>query len=130
MSIKRREYLLQHPEKVPYILNHHSKGDSYPEKYFKGIFDKYGIEYKQNYYCEGYFLDFAFPNNKTYIEIDGEQHFLDKRIVEHDKIRTQKLKDAGWTCIARVRWSEYQRLDDDERMMFVYNLLHNIECWY
>ena len=40
-----------------------------------------------------------------------EQHYADKRIVEHDKIRTTKLMESGFKCIERVRWSEFQKLD-------------------
>ena len=119
ISESRKRYLLEHPEKVPYVLNHHSKGDSYPEQYFKTLFENEQIEYKQNYYQNGYFLDFAWPEQKKYIEIDGEQHYVDPRIVKHDKKRTKKLNDAGWVCIKRIRWSEYQKLDILEKQKLV-----------
>lgn len=119
VSESRKKYLMEHPEKVPYVLNHHSKGDSYPEQYFKTLFENEQIEYKQNYYQNGYFLDFAWPEQKKYIEIDGEQHYVDPRIVKHDKKRTKKLNDAGWVCIKRIRWSEYQKLDILEKQKLI-----------
>ena len=119
ISESRKKYLMEHPEKVPYVLNHHSKGDSYPEQYFKTLFENEQIEYKQNYYQNGYFLDFAWPEQKKYIEIDGEQHYVDPRIVKHDKKRTKKLNDAGWVCIKRIRWSEYQKLDILEKQKLI-----------
>ena len=119
ISESRKQYLIEHPDKVPYLINHHSKGDSYPEKYFKEIFDNKNIEYKQNYYQCGYFLDFAWPDKKIYLEVDGEQHYLDKRIVEHDKIRTQTLLDNGWTCLVRIRWSEFKQLSKIEKEAYL-----------
>ena len=123
ISASRKKYLMEHPEKVPYVLNHHSKGDSYPEQYFKTLFENEQIEYKQNYYQNGYFLDFAWPEQKKYLEIDGEQHYVDQRIVKHDKKRTKKLtkklNDAGWMCIKRIRWSEYQKLDILEKQKLI-----------
>lgn len=126
ISESRKKYLLEHPDKVPYLLNHHSKGDSYPEKYFKEVFDNEHIEYKQNYYQCGYFLDFAWPDKKIYVEIDGEQHYLDKRIIEHDKIRTQKLLESGWICIERIRWSDYQALSNSEKINYLKSIFEKL----
>lgn len=119
ISEGRKKYLIEHPDEVPYLINHHSKGDSYPEKYFKEVFDNEHIDYKQNYYQCGYFLDFAWPEKKIYLEVDGEQHYLDKRIVEHDKVRTQKLLENGWTCIERVRWSEFKHLSKEKKSEYL-----------
>lgn len=119
LSEKRKKFLMENPDKVPYLLNHHSKGDSYPEKYFKEILEKENIEYIQNFHQSGYFLDFAFIEKKLYLEIDGEQHYVDKRIVEHDKVRTKKLLNDGWICVERIRWSEYKKMNDDERKAYL-----------
>jgi len=127
VSESRKKYLLEHPEKVPYVLNHHSKGDSYPEKYFKEVFDNAEIDYSQNYYSNGYFLDFAWPDIKIYIEIDGEQHYVDHRIVEHDKIRTQRLHELGWRLLTRIRWSDFQKLEQIEKENLIYRLLQTIK---
>lgn len=127
ISEGRKKYLNKHPDKVPYLINHHSKGDSYPEKYFKEVFDNEHIEYKQNYYQCGYFLDFAWPEKKIYLEVDGEQHYLDKRIVEHDKVRTQKLLENGWTCIERVRWSEFKHLSNEKKSEYLKLVFENLE---
>lgn len=126
ISMGRKRYLEQHPDKVPYLLNHHSKGDSYPEKYFKEVFDNENVEYKQNYYQSGYFLDFAWPDKKLYLEVDGEQHYRDKRIIEHDKKRTQKLLDEGWTCLIRIRWSEYKGLNETQQKEFVKSFIEKL----
>lgn len=126
ISEGRKKYLNEHPDKVPYLINHHSKGDSYPEKYFKEVFDNENVEYKQNYYQSGYFLDFAWPDKKLYLEVDGEQHYRDKRIVEHDKKRTQKLLEDGWTCLIRIRWSEYKGLNESQQKEFVKSFIEKL----
>lgn len=119
LSIKRKQYLLDNPEKVPYKLNHHSK-QSYPEKYFREVFDNDDLlktaisEFRVKLYS----LDFAFPDIKFYIEIDGEQHYTDSRIVEHDKKRNLELEKMGWKSI-RIRWSEYNKKSLEEKQEFI-----------
>lgn len=108
----RKQFLEEHPEKVPYLMNH-SSNISYPERYFMECFkDVSNIVHQHPVYR--YSLDFANIDEKIYLEIDGEQHYTDKRIVAHDVIRTQKLLDADWTGI-RIRWSEFQKLDEIQR---------------
>lgn len=122
-SIKK--FLLEHPEKVPYKLNHSSK-QSFPEKFFETVFINNGISFEKEFYTNGYWLDFCF--NKTfYVEIDGEQHYLDKKIVEHDKIRTARLTESGFKCIERVRWSEFQKLDKDSQKEYISTLIDKIK---
>ena len=123
-----KEYLKQHPDKVPYVINHHSKGDSYCEKYFKDILNNANLEYKQNYYQCGYFLDFAFPEKHIYFEVDGEQHYVDKRIIEHDIKRTKILSDNGWRCLFRIRWSKYQKLSKDKKEIFIKKIIEKIKA--
>lgn len=127
ISEGRKQYLIEHPDKVPYLLNHHSKGDSYPEKYFKTVFDNAHVDYKQNYYQCGYFLDFAWPEKKIYLEVDGEQHYLDKRIVEHDKARAQTLLENGWTCIERVRWSKFKHLSEEKKFEYLKSVFEKLK---
>lgn len=109
ISKARIKYLAENPEMVPYKLNHYSKGPSYPERYWKKIFDSVGLKYTEQYQIHTYQLDFALVEEKIDIEIDGEQHYLDERIVESDKRRNEYLKSLGWKII-RIRWSEYKKL--------------------
>lgn len=125
ISESRKKFLLEHPEKVPYKLNHSSK-QSFPEKFFETVFINNGISFEKEFYTNGYWLDFCF--NKTfYVEIDGEQHYLDKKIVEHDKIRTARLTESGFKCIERVRWSEFQKLDKDSQREYISTLVDKIK---
>lgn len=126
ISEGRKRYLAEHPDKVPYILNHHSKGDSYPEKYFMTCFDNYLIKYEKDYRALSYFLDFAWLDSKCYIEVDGEQHYLDKDIIEHDIIRSKNLEDDGWKCLERIRWKSFKKLGLEDQKKFVQSLIKKI----
>lgn len=109
----RKEYLLLNPDKVPYKLNHYSKGKSYAEQYWKEVLDNNKIKYVEEYQIGLYSLDFAILDNKIDLEIDGDQHHLDDRIVESDKRRNEYLENLGWKII-RIRWSDYKKLKDKE----------------
>ena len=113
ISRSRKQYLLEHPEQVPYKLNHSSK-ESYPEMYFAELFRREELNLHKEYYCLGYYLDFCDIKNKVDIEIDGEQHYVDPKIVAHDKIRTEALEAAGWK-IFRVRWAEYKTMTEEQK---------------
>lgn len=91
-----------------------NKPKSYAEEYFDKIF----TTAKQQYRVNRYILDYAWPNTKTYIEVDGEQHYTEKGL-EHDKIRTEYLESIGWKCIIRIRWSLYNKLKYEERKKFI-----------
>ena len=125
ISEARKEYLKNNPDKVPYLLNHYSKGDSYPEVYFECIFKKHKINYIKKYRIHTYELDFAILDKKIDIEIDGSQHILDKRIVESDIKRTKYLEDNGWDII-RIDWSKYQKSEKDVFIKELIDYINNI----
>lgn len=90
ISEKRIRYLASNPDKVPYLLNHSSK-ESYPEKYFTEIFGNEGIEVVKKFRIRLYELDFCIPEKKIDIEIDGDQHYSDIKIVQSDLRRNNQL---------------------------------------
>lgn len=119
ISAIRKQYLDDNPDKVPYVLNHSSK-ISYPEQYFLECFsDITNLAFQ--YPVKRFILDFANVDEKLYLEIDGEQHYSDKRIVEHDVVRTAILADLGWIGI-RVRWSRFVRLSDGEKVQELHRI--------
>jgi len=120
ISESRIKYLKDNPDKVPYLLNHSSR-ESYPEKYFWEIFEKENLNIKRYLQVGLYELDFYNLDKKIDIEIDGEQHFTDKKIVESDKRRNSYLIDNGWTII-RIRWSNYQKLNFEEKNKYIEEL--------
>lgn len=123
ISKSMHAYLLKNPDKVPYRLNHYSKGISYPERYFKFILDYNKIFYEFQYSEGLYNLDFKIGNID--LEIDGEQHYLDKRVYDHDIIRNENLKKKGYKII-RIRWSIYKKLSKEQRKRFIKALLNTI----
>lgn len=117
ISAARKKYLSEHPEKVPFKLNHSSK-ESYPEKYFRKWLKKENLLEAQELQIDRYTLDFAWPDKKIYLEIDGSQHKLDW-MQEHDKIRANYLSNLGWKCIGRVDWPWYKALSKKEKHYYL-----------
>ena len=60
---------------------------------------------------------------KVYVEIDGEQHYVDPRIVESDIKRTNYLITLGWKGY-RVRWATYKKLSYDEKHKIILEIKH------
>ena len=117
ISLARKQYLIAHPDKIPYLLNHSSKA-SYPELYFQKTFKEEHIDLLYHHRVGLYELDFCSIGNKIDIEIDGEQHYYDPRIVKHDIERTKKLESLGWR-VYRVRWSDYRKSNIDKKKEIV-----------
>lgn len=124
ISERRKEYLNNHPDKIPFKLNHSSK-ESYPEKYFRKWLKKINLLDKQEFQVSRYTLDFAWPDRKIYLEIDGNQHKLDW-MVEHDRVRTEFLSELGWCCVQRVDWEQYQKLNKREKHNYLMDLKNKL----
>ena len=80
---------------------------SYPEQFFMKVIQN---EFNnKNYFYEfpfnKYSLDFAWPESKKYIEIDGEQHDRFEEYKERDRRKDDALKKEGWT-ILRIKWKD------------------------
>ena len=114
ISHSMKKFYSEHPELVPYKL-HHSSRESYPEKYFNELFAKENITgFERDYYVDGYFLDYAFVDKKIDFEVDGSQHYVDPKIVEHDKVRTKHLESLGWKTF-RIDWRAWQKMNDSQK---------------
>ncbi|MEK7087636.1 MAG: DUF559 domain-containing protein [Patescibacteria group bacterium] len=78
------------------------RGESYSEKVFREFLEYCGaingIDFVQEYHIGIYWLDFAYLDEKHYIEIDGQQHLIPEAI-EHDKKRDGWLESQGWIGI-------------------------------
>lgn len=98
ISESRIKYLNEHPDKVPYKLNHSSKM-SYPEKIFKNALENENISgWIYNYQNGIYSYDFAFPDLKIDVEIDGNTH-LQENVIKIDERRDKFSKENGWIVI-------------------------------
>lgn len=79
---------------------------SYAEEWTKKIIE---TEVKDNTFIEEYhfgrwFLDFAWPNKKIYIEIDGEQHEWPER-KKNDEEKDAYCIANGWKVL-RLKWKD------------------------
>ena len=129
ISRSRKEYLEKHPEKVPYKLNHKSKGESYPEKYFREWLEKENISFIQEYSFGLYSFDFL-VNGIIDLEIDGAQHTVDKRVKASDEKRDNKAKEAGY-IVYRISWPDYKSLEDKESFLLkLKNFFNDIKNEY
>lgn len=113
ISKSRKKYLEDHPDRVPYLLNHSSK-ISYPEQYFIELFDLENIDLQYHKQIGLYQLDFYNEDKKLYLEIDGEQHYQEKSM-ERDEKRTHNLSSKGWELIMRIRWAEWKTYSEIEK---------------
>lgn len=82
-----------------------------------GLAEKYNIE--EQYHLFGYRLDFAFPDLKLDVEIDGMQHYTKQEVKDKDKIRESTLVDAEWK-IYRIASKDFLG-----RPNVVFNLFEN-----
>ena len=82
---------------------------SWPEKWLIGVLNKeLGLiedkDYKTEYFFHKQFLDFAWPDRKLCIEIDGEQHKRFQDRIDADKRKNENLERDGWSLL-RLDWS-------------------------
>ena len=123
ISIARTNYLKENPDKVPYKLNHYSKGQSYPESYFEKWLLNEEVSFISEQQVSIYSIDFRIGN--IALEIDGEQHYVDKRIVKSNFYRDEYLKSLGIETI-RVRWAHYQKLSNEDKKDYLNNLYSHL----
>lgn len=107
LSAIRKKYLREHPDKVPYLLNH-SSTESYPEKRFRELLEAIGLTgWVQHYRHSIYQYDFAFPVIKLDVEIDGNTHTLPD-VIKKDIERDTFSSEQGWKVL-RFTASEFSR---------------------
>lgn len=79
-------------------MNHSSK-KSWPEEVFENALKSSGITGWEYRYRKGiYEYDFAFPELKIDVEVDGATHKSEK-VKKIDKRRDKYSKNEGWTVI-------------------------------
>lgn len=120
LSEKRKKWILENPNKSPYLLSHKSRGETYAERYFRKWLEKEKIPFEQEYRFKLYAFDFL-VNKRIDLEIDGTQHRNDRCIIEHDKRRDNYAKEAGF-IVYRISWADYCKLDRENKRIFLKNL--------
>ena len=83
---------------------------SYPEQFFMKVIENEFND--KNYQREmpffKYSLDFAWPDKKKVIEIDGEQHERFNDYKERDKQKDNLLLENGWKLL-RIKWKDMMK---------------------
>lgn len=98
---------------------------SHPESFFIEVIDN---EFEDKNYIREfplgiYSLDFAWPNKKIVIEIDGEQHKRFDEYIERDIRKDEYIIDQGWD-ILRVDFS-YMFNKTKECIKMCFDFVHN-----
>lgn len=57
-----------------------------------------GLGFRRQFPIAGYIVDFACPEKKLVIEIDGSQH-AEGNAAAGDEVRTKRLEQDGWTIL-------------------------------
>ena len=105
--------------------NEHSIPEKWLIKVLKNDFNQIeNIDYKTEMSFYRYALDFAWPEKKLCIEIDGKQHLYDEKQIARDKEKDRLLKEDGWKEL-RLKWS-YIFKNTQEALKIITNFLN--EC--
>lgn len=70
-----------------------------------------GLGFRRQLPILGYIVDFACPERKLIIEIDGSQH-ADDAAIHYDQQRTETLQQNGWTIIRFWNDDVLHQIDD------------------
>jgi len=83
---------------------------SWPEKFFKQVIENEfdNKKFKMEYPVSIYSCDFAWPEIKKCIEIDGAQHQRFDEVKERDKRKDECLKENGWEVL-RIPWKDFYK---------------------
>lgn len=99
LSIKRKQYLNDNPDKHPW--RKHTKFKSVPCEKLKEWLKSKGIQFIEEFIIPNskynYALDIAFPDKQIGIEVNGNQHYsLDGTLKEYYQKRQNYLESLGW----------------------------------
>lgn len=72
-------------------------------------------EIVNEYHFCGYAFDYAFPDLKLDVELDGKVHFKDNKRIEHDIKRDEFIKSNGWK-VYRIKYDEIK--NDSKKVIF------------
>jgi very-short-patch-repair endonuclease len=57
-----------------------------------------GLGFRRQLPIDGYIVDFACPEKKLIVEVDGSQHGDDNLAIA-DQVRSKRLEEDGWTVL-------------------------------
>ncbi len=102
LSESRKKYIAEH-DGIWWSSRSKCKR-SYAEEWTKHILETECAEFPfvEEYHYGRWFLDFAWPDRKLYVEIDGSQHEWPERKAK-DIEKDEYCKEHGWNCL-RLTW--------------------------
>ncbi|MEE9449028.1 MAG: endonuclease domain-containing protein [Ignavibacteriaceae bacterium] len=69
------------------------------------------LRFLRQYSVDQYVIDFYSPKIKLAIEIDGDSHFVDKKVIDYDKKREKYIEQFGIVFLRFRNLEIYQNLD-------------------
>lgn len=82
------------------------------ERVVKEFLDTKGVKYIPQYPLrQGFIADFALPDKKIIIEVDGERWHSEKKKIKKDRFRDYMLKREGWNTI-RIKEKNIDKLTE------------------
>jgi very-short-patch-repair endonuclease len=70
-----------------------------------------GLGFRRQFPIAGYIVDFACPEKKLIVEVDGSQHAQGDAVVG-DEVRTLRLEQDGWTVLRFWNDDIVRNIDD------------------
>lgn len=105
--------------------NEHSIPEKWLISVLKNNFNQIeNIDYKTEMSFYRYALDFAWPEKRLCIEIDGKQHLYDEKQIARDIEKDRLLKEDGWKEL-RLKWG-YVVAKKEEAIKLITDFLN--EC--
>ncbi len=114
MSEKRKEYLLNNPDKHPWKKN---KFKSIPCENIKNFLKEKNFKFEEEFQplCDRFFsIDIAFTDIKLGIEINGNQHYSEvstNTLTEYYQKRHDLIEKSGWKSL-EVNYAYGFKIDD------------------
>ena len=71
-----------------------------------------GLKFRRQHGIGKYIVDFYQPDTKTIIEVDGDVHFLDDKVIKKDIERTKWFESMGYTMMRFNNVDVIGKLDD------------------
>ena len=71
-----------------------------PERFLRAELQRRGIPHEFQYPTRsGYIADFAFPDHRLIVEVDGEAWHSSSEARKRDRFRDYRLRKGGWTVL-------------------------------
>lgn len=71
-----------------------------------------GLKFRRQHGIGPYIVDFYQPDTKTIIEVDGDVHFLDDKVIKKDSERTKWFENMGYTVMRFNNVDVIEKLED------------------